>query len=57
MSDSYYRYIFGGKCPYTDEPCETFECEDCEVNKQEKDWIKETEGEISEYDRKHQRNI
>lgn len=22
---------FDGKCPYTDDPCETFNCSDCEV--------------------------
>lgn len=35
----YERYIFNGKCPYTDRICDNdTECEDCEVEQLERDF-------------------
>lgn len=43
MSD-YDRLLFGGKCPYTDKPCDDWNCENCEVEQQEREYMKEMEG-------------
>lgn len=36
---------FGWKCPYTDKHCDTFDCENCEVNAEEERWSEELQGE------------
>ncbi len=33
--------IFNGRCPYTDDPCETFDCSNCEVERDEAEWLTE----------------
>ena len=33
------RQIFGGVCPYTAKPCETFACETCEVERAERQFL------------------
>lgn len=41
------REIFGGKCPYTDQSCLSFDCENCNVeeyeNKKLLEYLKEIE--------------
>ena len=37
---------FGGKCPYTDKPCEDWECDKCPVEEQERLWTEEMLEEI-----------
>ena len=32
---------FNGRCPYTDDPCETFDCSNCEVEQDEAEWLTE----------------
>lgn len=48
----YERYIFGGKCPYTNIPCyKECACVNCEVNTHEKEYEEEldkTESEVTE---------
>ena len=40
----YERKLFGGKCPYTDQPCDNDDdCQDCEVEKQEREFMKAIE--------------
>lgn len=29
---------FGHRCPYTDKPCDTFDCENCKTEIEEKRW-------------------
>ena len=47
--DDYKRYCaavkdrFRGSCPYTDVKCDSFDCENCDVEKEERKWIKESE--------------
>ena len=38
MTDKEY---FDGRCPYTDKPCEDFECHNCEVEKEEEKYLEE----------------
>ena len=38
MSD---RECFGGRCPYTDKPCEDWKCSNCSVNAEEETWVRE----------------
>ena len=45
MSD-YGKQIFHGLCPYTGESCETFECGTCEVEADERLWLKELDDEL-----------
>lgn len=35
------KYRFGGRCPYTDLKCATFNCAFCEVEKQEHQWLED----------------
>lgn len=41
----YERHIFNGLCPYTGKPCETFECDKCEIEAEERKWLEELEVE------------
>ena len=34
------RQIFGGRCPYTDDPCTTFACGTCNVEEAEREYLK-----------------
>ena len=38
---------FGGKCPYNNEPCETFNCNGCEIEEQERKFMEELDEEES----------
>lgn len=44
-SDTSMRDRSGGRCPYTDEPCESWECVDCEVEAEEGRWLEELDKE------------
>ena len=35
------REIFRGRCPYTDKICESWNCEECVIEQQERIWTKE----------------
>lgn len=35
--EAYARH-FNNRCPYTDEPCHDFECQDCEIEAKEREW-------------------
>lgn len=37
--------IFHGDCPYTGEPCDCWNCSDCEVEAQEAAWMEELDQE------------
>lgn len=39
--NEYWGNFFEWKCPYTDKPCKSFECDDCKVQKQEEKNMKE----------------
>lgn len=34
---------FNGRCPYTDKPCEDWNCLTCEVDEREREWLREEE--------------
>ena len=36
---------FNFRCPYRDIPCTEFNCEVCEIEEEERRWMKESEGE------------
>ncbi len=36
MTDKEY---FEGKCPYTDKPCEDWNCSECQVNEEERKYM------------------
>ena len=50
MSD-YGKQIFHGLCPYTGESCETFECGTCEVEVDERLWLKKLDGNSIDIDK------
>lgn len=33
------REYFNGRCPYTDKPCEDWNCLSCKVENQEREWL------------------
>ncbi len=35
------RELFNGRCPYTDELCDSWECDTCEVEQEELELLKE----------------
>lgn len=37
------KELFNGKCPYTSEPCEDWNCIECEVNREEQEWMERKE--------------
>jgi hypothetical protein len=37
--------LFNYKCPYTDEHCDDWACEVCEVEEEERRWMEEMEAE------------
>ena len=41
--DVWAKKYFGGKCPYTGKKCESWECNGCPVEQEEREWIKESE--------------
>lgn len=41
------KEIFKGICPYTDKPCEDWNCTECEVEKAEREYL-ESEAEENE---------
>ena len=43
--DVWGKEYFKGKCPYTGKECESWECNGCPVEKNEKEWMKESEEE------------
>ena len=40
--------LFAYKCPYTDKPCYSWECESCEVEQEEREWCEQMEGSDSD---------
>lgn len=42
------KEYFGGRCPYTDNPCEEWKCLTCPVNAEERKWVEECEIELQE---------
>lgn len=43
--DEYYKRFFRGLCPYTNKPCEVWDCVPCKVNKEEvEDMERDIEG-------------
>jgi len=44
--DEYGRELFKGRCPYTDKKCESWKCEDCEVEKAEIDFADNKNEEV-----------
>ena len=36
---------FNYRCPYTDDPCRDFLCEDCEIEAREREWMQEIDKE------------
>ena len=47
MND-YERKLFKGRCPYTDEPCEDWECQKCPVEQRERELMKAFDEEETE---------
>ena len=47
-SDTSMRDFFDGYCPYTDKPCESWQCNDCEVEAEGYMWLEELDEEESE---------
>lgn len=49
-TDRAYRInLYDGKCPYTNEPCSSWDCENCEFEAEEREWMEaldEEEGKI-----------
>lgn len=45
MRDEWAKEYFEGRCPYTGKPCDDWECNKCETEKQEQRWIEEEEEE------------
>lgn len=37
------RLFFEGRCPYTDKPCDLWECDECEVEQREKEYMQNME--------------
>lgn len=33
------REYFHGRCPYTDKPCEDWNCNECKVEQEEREWV------------------
>ena len=33
------KKVFDGFCPYTNEQCETFNCDECPIQAREKEWL------------------
>lgn len=31
--------LFEGRCPYTDKPCYDWNCKECKVEKEEREWM------------------
>lgn len=48
MKRTYDTEYFGGKCPYTDKPCNEWECDTCEIDAQEKEAMEELDRAESE---------
>lgn len=48
MKRTYDAEYFGGKCPYTDKPCNEWECGTCEIDAQEKEAMEELDRAESE---------
>ena len=38
---------FGGKCPYNNEPCKTFNCKDCDIEHLERKYMEQLDEEES----------
>ena len=36
------------RCPYTDEPCRSWDCKNCSVTKEELEWMEELDKELEE---------
>jgi len=34
------KTFFNGKCPYTDKPCEDWNCNECKVEQEEREYLK-----------------
>jgi hypothetical protein len=32
---------FNGRCPYTDKPCEDWNCNECEIEQEEREYLEE----------------
>ena len=41
--NNYYKELFNGRCPYNDKHCDDFNCVGCEVNENEKRFMKEND--------------
>lgn len=35
------KELFNGKCPYTDKPCENWNCNECKIEQEEREYLKE----------------
>lgn len=47
--NEYDRWLFDGRCPYTDNPCDSdMDCNKCEVNEEERRMFEEVENELSD---------
>ena len=44
-SNSTYAEYLKYRCPYTDKICHIWNCSECEQEKKEREWMKESEGE------------
>lgn len=44
------RSRFNSRCPYTNAPCDDWNCLDCEVEKAEEEWMKALDEEEEEVD-------
>jgi len=36
MRDTYAEKLFDGRCPYTDEKCDNWNCQECKVEEEER---------------------
>ncbi len=41
LTNKQIREYFHGRCPYTDKPCDNFDCPNCEVEKEEEKYLEE----------------
>lgn len=41
----YRSQLYDGKCPYTNDPCDNWDCENCEIEREEVEWLEELDQE------------
>lgn len=44
MMNEYNKMIFNGKCPYTNVPCEDWNCANCPVEEAEREIVEKWQG-------------